>query len=32
MVAALGLTRGVTFLAIVGLGLASLCLFTVGEG
>ena len=34
MLAALGFTRGVKFLAILGLalGLASLCLFTVGEG
>jgi len=32
MLAALGFTRGVTLLAILGLGFASLCLFTVGEG
>src|SRR6266705_3412172 len=31
MLAALGFTRGVTLLAILGLGFASLCLFTVGE-
>jgi membrane protease subunit HflC len=31
MLAALGFTRGVTLLAILGLGVASLCLFTVGE-
>src|SRR6267378_4378399 len=31
MLAALGFTRGVTLLAIFGLGVASLCLYTVGE-
>src|SRR5207253_2890712 len=31
MLAALGFTRGVTLLAIFGLGVASLCLVTVGE-
>ena len=31
MLAALGFTRGVMLLAILGLGFASLCLFTVGE-
>src|SRR5260370_38379786 len=31
MLAALGFTRGFTLLAIFGLGVASLCLFTVGE-
>src|SRR2546429_9989681 len=31
MLSALGFTRGVTLLAIFGLGVASLCLVTVGE-
>src|SRR5438445_8882445 len=31
MLVALGFTRGVTLLAILGLGVASLCLVTVGE-
>ena len=31
MVGALGFARGVLLLAVVGLGLAALCLFTVGE-
>ena len=31
MLAALGFTRGVTLLALLGLGVASLCLVTVGE-